>query len=407
MWYFVAFVFLQRESGMRFLVILSLFMALPLKAEDELLKRAKEIHKRAIVIDTHADTPLRLLDEDLDLGARSSEGHVDLPRMREGGLGAEFFSIYVSPRFAPHFLARGLAEIGAVLEQVEKHGRELELARTAADIRRIHAAGKIAALMGVEGGHTIENDPRVLDVLYRLGVRYMTLTWAVSTDWAGSSGDSGRDRGLGAMGRDIVARMNRLGMMVDISHVSDPTFWEALKVTRAPLIASHSCCRALCDHPRNLTDDMLRALAKNGGVAQINFYSGFLDGGYAAAQKKLDAQRETEDKRLIEKWKDDPARMSRARRRLENQYDARLPRPSFERIVDHIDHAVKVAGVDHVGLGSDFDGSTMPRGLDDVSKLPLITAELLRRGYKEPDIVKILGGNLLRVMEQAEKAAGR
>jgi membrane dipeptidase len=403
----VAFVFLQRESGMRFLVILSLFMALPLKAEDELLKRAKEIHKRAIVIDTHADTPLRLLDEDLDLGARSSEGHVDLPRMREGGLGAEFFSIYVSPRFAPHFLARGLAEIGAVLEQVEKHGRELELARTAADIRRIHAAGKIAALMGVEGGHTIENDPRVLDVLYRLGVRYMTLTWAVSTDWAGSSGDSGRDRGLGAMGRDIVARMNRLGMMVDISHVSDPTFWEALKVTRAPLIASHSCCRALCDHPRNLTDDMLRALAKNGGVAQINFYSGFLDGGYAAAQKKLDAQRETEDKRLIEKWKDDPARMSRARRRLENQYDARLPRPSFERIVDHIDHAVKVAGVDHVGLGSDFDGSTMPRGLDDVSKLPLITAELLRRGYKEPDIVKILGGNLLRVMEQAEKAAGR
>jgi membrane dipeptidase len=392
---------------MRFLVILSLFMALPLKAEDELLKRARGIHKRAIVIDTHADTPLRLLDEGLDLGARSGEGHLDLPRMREGGLGAEFFSIYVAPRFAPHFLARGMAEIGAVLEQVEKHGRELELARTAADIRRIHAAGKIAALMGVEGGHTIENDPRVLEVLYRLGVRYMTLTWAISTDWAGSSGDSGRNRGLSAMGRGIVARMNRLGMMVDISHVSDSTFWEALKVTRAPLIASHSCCRALCDHPRNLTDDMLRALAKNGGVAQINFYSGFLDGEYAAAQKKLEAQYEAEDKQLIEKWKADPARMSRERRRLENQYDARLPRPSFERIVDHIDHAVKVAGVDHVGLGSDFDGSTMPRGLDDVSKLPLITAELLRRGYREPDIIKILGANLLRVMEEAEKAAGR
>jgi membrane dipeptidase len=392
---------------MRYLVILSLFMALPLKAEDELLKRAREIHRRAIVIDTHADTPLRLLDEGLDLGARSKEGHLDLPRMREGGLGAEFFSIYVSPRFAPHFLARGMAEIGAVLEQVEKHGRELELARTAADIRRIHAAGKIAALMGVEGGHTIENDPRVLDVLYRLGVRYMTLTWAISTDWAGSSGDSGRNRGLSPMGRGIVARMNRLGMMVDISHVSDPTFWDALKVTRAPLIASHSCCRALCDHPRNLTDDMLRALAKNGGVAQINFYSGFLDGGYAAAQKKLEAQYEAEDKQLIEKWKADPARMSRERRRLENQYDARLPRPSFERIVDHIDHAVKVAGVDHVGLGSDFDGALMPRGLDDVSKLPLITAELLRRGYREPDIIKILGANLLRVMEQAEKAAGR
>jgi membrane dipeptidase len=209
------------------------------------------------------------------------------------------------------------------------------------------------------------------------------------------------------MGRGIVARMNRLGMMVDISHVSDPTFWDALKVTRAPLIASHSCCRALCDHPRNLTDDMLRALAKNGGVAQINFYSGFLDAGYAAAQKKLEARYEAEDKQLIGKWKDDPARMSRERRRLENQYDARLPRPSFERIVDHIDHAVKVAGVDHVGLGSDFDGALMPRGLDDVSKLPLITAELLRRGYREPDIIKILGANLLRVMEQVEKAAGR
>jgi membrane dipeptidase len=388
---------------MRLFLFFSLLMMLPLEAQDRFLTRAREIHKRAIVIDTHADTAGRLLDEGFDLGTRSDEGHIDLPRMRDGGLGAEFFSIWVSPqREAPHFLARGLAEIEAVLEQVDRHQGQLELARTAADIRRIHAAGKIAALMGLEGGHTIENNPRVLDLLYRLGVRYMTLTWANSTDWAGSSGDAGRERGLSEMGRQIVERMNRLGMMVDISHVSDPTFWDVLKVTRAPVIASHSSCRALCDNPRNLTDDMLRALAKNGGVAQINFYSAFIDANYGAAMKQLEQQYEQEDHALIERYKNDPARMSQERRGLELEYDARLPRPSFERIVDHIGHAVKVAGADHVGLGSDFDGSMMPRGLEDVSKLPYITAELLRRGYSEADIVKILGGNLLRVMREVE-----
>ena len=373
----------------------------------ELLGRARALHRRAIVIDTHADTTQRLLDEGFDLGTRSAEGHLDIPRMREGGLGAQFFSIWVRGSHAPHFMARALAEIGAVLDQVERHPRDLELARTAADIRRIHAAGKIAVLMGVEGGHTIEDSPRVLDVLYRLGVRYLTLTWSVSTSWAGSSGDGGKDRGLSQLGRQIVWRMNRLGMMVDVSHVSDATFWDTLEVTRAPVIASHSSCRALCNVPRNLSDEMMRALAKNGGVVHINFYSGFIDSNYAARLEKVRAKQEAEERRLEEQWKGEPARLAQEKRRLEREYDARLPRPDLSRIADHIDHAVRVAGVDHVGLGSDFDGASMPLGMEDVSQLPRLTAELLRRGYSEAQLVKILGGNLLRVMEEVEKVAGR
>jgi len=369
----------------------------------DLLGRAREIHRRAIVIDTHADTTQRLLDEGLDLAARDAEGHIDIPRMREGGLGAEFFSIWVRPRHGPQFLRQALAQMDAVVDQVDRHPRDLELARTAADIRRIHQTGKIAVLMGVEGGHTIEDEPRALDALYRLGARYMTLTWTNSTSWAGSSGDQGRDRGLNEMGREIVARMNRLGMMVDISHVSDPTFYDALKVTRAPVIASHSSCRALAGAARNMTDDMIRALAKNGGVIQINFYSAFLDGRYAAEFAKARAKFNEEERQLEERWKNDPARLSRERRRLELAYDARLPRPGVERIADHIDHVVKLVGPDHVGLGSDFDGALMPRGMEDVSKLPNLTAELLRRGYREQDLVRILGGNLLRVMERVEK----
>ena len=369
----------------------------------DLLSQARQIHRRAIVIDTHADTTQRLLEENLDLGRRAPDGHLDLPRMREGGLDAVFFSIYVQPKHKPHYLRRALEQIDAVLDQVERHSRELELARTVADIRRIHRAGKLAALMGVEGGHAIEDKPRVLDVLYRLGVRYMTLTWSISTSWAGSSGDAGRKRGLNTMGRAIVARMNRLGMMVDVSHVSDQTFYDVLQVARAPVIASHSSCRALANVPRNMSDEMIRALAKNGGVIQINFYSAFLDSNYAAARRKVSAKFRQEQRQLEQQWQANPARLAREKRRLELAYDVRLPRPGVERIADHMDHVVKLVGVDHVGLGSDFDGAIMPRGMEDVSQLPRLTAELLRRGYSEPDLVKILGGNLLRVMERVEQ----
>ncbi len=389
-----------------FFVTLCCLFGVKAQPEDS-LRRAREIHRRAIVVDTHADTTQRLVDEQLDLGARAPDGHLDLPRMRAGGLDAVFFSIWVRPKYAPHFLARALVQIDAVLDQVERHPRDLELARTAADIRRIHDAGKIAALMGVEGGHVLEDNPRVLDALYRLGVRYMTLTWSNSTSWAGSSGDKGRERGLNDLGREIVARMNRLGMMVDISHVSDQTFYDTLAVTRAPVIASHSSCRAITNVARNMTDEMIRALAKNGGVMQINFYSGFLDPVYAAERAKVRPQLDEEERQLEAQWKDDPARLARERRRLALEYDARLPRPGVERIADHIDHVVKLAGVDHVGLGSDFDGAEMPRGMEDVSQLPRLTAELLRRGYREPDLVKILGGNLLRVMAQVEVQSSR
>ena len=369
------------------------------------LSQARQIHRRAIVIDTHADTTKRLLEENLDLSLRDPDGHLDLPRMREGGLDAVFFSIWVRPSYKPHYLRQALTQIDAVLDQVERHSSELELARTADDIRRVHAAGKLAALMGVEGGHAIEDKPRVLDVFYRLGVRYMTLTWSISTSWAGSSGDAGRKRGLNEKGRAIVSRMNRLGMMVDISHVSDQTFYDTLKVTRAPVIASHSSCRALANVPRNMTDAMIRALAENGGLIQINFYSAFLDAGYTTAWTKVSAEFRQKERRLGQKWKDDPARLAREKRRLELAFDARLPRPGVERIADHMDHVVKLVGVDHVGIGSDFDGATMPRGMEDVSKLPSLTAELLRRGYSEPDLVKILGGNLLRVMERVEQVS--
>ena len=369
------------------------------------LSQARQIHRRAIVIDSHADTTQRLLEENLDLSLRDPEGHLDLPRMREGGLDAVFFSIYVQPKHKPHYLRRALEQIDAVLDQVERHSRELELARTAADIRRIHRAGKLAALMGVEGGHAIEDRPGVLDVFYRLGVRYMTLTWSFSTSWAGSSGDAGRKRGLNEKGRAIVARMNQLGMMVDVSHVSDQTFYHVLEVTRAPVIASHSSCRALANAPRNTSDEMIQALASKGGVIQINFYSAFPDASYAAAWSKVSAEFRRERRELEQQWQGDPTRLAREERRLELAYDARLPRPRVERIADHIDHVVKLAGVDSVGLGSDFDGATMPRGMEDVSQLPRLTAELLRRGYSEPDLVNILGGNLLRVMERVEQVA--
>jgi len=325
-------------------------------------------------------------------------------------LGAEFFSIWVDTSWPPQdFLHRALDLMDVVDAQVARHSDALRLARTAGDIERIHSEKKIAILMGVEGGHIIQNDLRMLDVFYRLGARYMTLTHTKSTGWAGSSGDAVPSSGLTDFGRQVVERMNRLGMMVDISHVSDKTFYDALAVTKAPLIASHSSCRALCNAPRDLTDDMIRALAKNGGVIDINFYPAFIDQTYRDANAKVskqeDAALEQARKKYAEqgKWVTFPEEV-----RIMRPYVAGLPLPSFERIADHIDHAVRVGGIDHVGLGSDFDGIySTPRGLEDASKLPSLVKELARRGYSEADLEKILGGNLLRVMREVEDVARR
>ena len=388
--------------------VLSLFAAERTPAEAE--RVAQRVLEQAIIIDTHADTPQEMLDEGYDLADPSSPYMISIPKMRAGHLGAEFFSIWVDVKWpAPDLIHRALDLIDTVHEQAARHSDSLGLALTARDIERLHAQKKIAILMGIEGGHIIENDLRALNIFYKLGVRYMTLTHTANTEWADSSGDKPRWNGLTDFGRQVVDRMNRLGMMVDISHVSDKTFYDALAATKAPLIASHSSCRALCDAPRDMTDDMIRALARKGGVMGINFYSAFLDQPYRDAHEKIAKQVEAEV---------EAARAGRAKQgkrltyveetAIAKKFEPGLPTPGFERIADHIDHAVRVGGIDHVGLGSDFDGvDSIPHGMEDASKLPNLVRELARRGYNEEDLKKILGGNLLRVMRQVEEVARR
>ena len=369
---------------------------------------AQRVLERAIIIDTHADTPEMMVDQNYDLADPASPYMISIPKMRQGHLGGEFFAIWVSVDWPKDdIIARALREIDAVREQIERHHDALGLATSTEDIARLHREGKIAALMGLEGGHAIQDDLRVLDIYYRLGARYMTLTHTAPTNWADSSGKPARWNGLTQFGKDVVMRMNHLGMMVDISHVSDKTFWDTLAVSRAPLIASHSSCRALCNAPRNMTDEMIRALAKNDGVIQINFYSAFLDQPYRDAQKKVEKAQDADVLAAHQRAAKLGRRLTYVdENEIRRKYEPELPTPSFERIADHIDHAVKVGGVDHVGLGSDFDGvDSIPRGMEDASKLPSLVKELARRGYSEDDLIKILGGNLLRVMRQVEEVS--
>lgn len=392
-----------------------LFAALPSPGQSPakdpaLWKRAQKLHAAAIVVDTHNDVTSRILDDNFDMGARAKDGHTDIPRMKEGGLDAEFFAIYVDKKYVAEggSARRALDMIDIVYEQVARHPESLEMAYTVADIRRITKQGKIAALMGIEGGHAIEDSLFALREFYRLGIRYMTLTHTNTNNWADSSGSFGarvpdkkRWGGLNDFGREVVREMNRIGMMVDLSHVSDETFYDALEVAKAPVILSHSCCRALCNHTRNIDDDMLRALAKNGGVIQINFYETFLD------QRRVDAsvKYKAELDEIQEKHKNDEIAMYRAYEEFER---TRIPRTPLSVLIDHIDHAAKVAGIDHVGLGSDFDGGiSLPEGLADTSELANITYELLKRGYSDADVRKILGENTLRVMRECEVVAAR
>jgi membrane dipeptidase len=392
--------------GMAFACAGSLLAAPRTPAQAE--KIAEKVLAHAIIIDTHADTPQMMLDDGYDVADPNSPYMISIPKMRQGHMGAEFMSIWVDVDWPRQDLVhRALDLIDAVNAQVALHSNSLELARTAGDIERIHARGKIAFLMGLEGGHIIEDDPRMLDIFYKLGVRYMTLTHTKNTGWAGSSGDQDPSKGLNDFGRQIVARMNRLGMMVDISHVSDKTFYDAVAASRAPVIASHSSCRALCPAPRDMTDDMIRALAKNGGVIDINYYPPFLDPDFARARHqvsgRIDAAVNAEKERLAKEGK----HMSYARETaIDHKYEAGIPLPDYTRIVDHIDHAVKVGGIDHVGLGSDFDGvDCIPRGMEDASKIPNLVREMARRGYSAEDIEKVMGGNVLRVMRQVEEVA--
>jgi membrane dipeptidase len=368
-----------------------------------------EIHRRAITIDMHADTAQRLVDEHVDLEELLPDGHFDAVRAKEGGLDAQFFSIWVEPELfgggGPGAVKRADDQIAAVRALAEKHPETWGLATSAADVRRIVDDGKIAALLGLEGGYAIDERLENVERYYNLGVRYMSPAWSVSTSWAGSSGDEvGRTRGLNEFGKSVVREMNRLGMMVDVSHVSDKTFWDIVNTSTKPVIATHSACRAITDVPRNLTDDMISALAKTGGVVNVIFYPEHLEPGWSEKKKQVDAQIAPLVQQASNSEKGDAAHKKLARDRVrQEEYARRLPPVTVARIVDHIEHIVKLVGVDHVGIGSDFDGvQATTRDLATVADLPNLTRELLRRGHSEADVDKILGGNMLRVMEGQE-----
>ena len=386
---------------------LPIFMLAQSLPDVQVSARARQIHERAIVIDTHGDTPQRLLfDKNFNIGTRNKLGHVDIPRMRDGGLDALFFSIWVpSDVTGPPAVKRALDLIDSVREAVRTHPNDLMLATTAADVRRAAAEHKIAALMGMEGGHMIDDDLGLLRVYAALGVRYLTLTHFLNNNWADSATDKPAHNGLTAFGKDVVRELNRLGMIVDVSHIADKTFYDVLETTTAPVMASHSSSRAISNHVRNMTDDMMRALAKNGGLIMINYATAFLSEEFRVASEKKEGNIVAMMAAMSKKCGGNEACTTMESERIDHEAMAKgeLPKVMWEKIVEHIDHAVKVAGADHVGLGSDFDGATMPIGMEDVSKLPKITDALLKKGYSEQDIDKILGGNILRVMEQVEK----
>jgi membrane dipeptidase len=364
------------------------------------------VHRRAIAVDMHADTTQRMVDEKVDLMQRLPDGHFDAVRAREGGLDAQFFSIWVEPQLfggsGAGAMKRADVQIAAVRELVEQHPDIWEFADSAEDVRRLASEGKLAALTGLEGGYAIDEKLENVERYYKLGVRYMSPAWSVSTSWAGSSGDEvGGTRGLNDFGKQVVREMNRLGMMVDVSHVSDPTFWDIVNTSSKPVVATHSGCRAIANVPRNLTDDMIRALAKTGGVVNVIFYPEHIEPGWSDKKKRVDAEIAPMVQRASEEERGDVAHKKIARDEVRRkEYAKRLPPVTVARLVDHIDHIVKLVGIDHVGIGSDFDGvQATLSDLADVSQLPNLTRELLRRGYSESAIEKILGGNMLRVMD--------
>jgi len=373
----------------------------------------RAIHDSATIIDGHADTPQRFVNEHFDMASDAGGGHMDFAKVRAGNLGAQFFSIWPDvERYRGHYPQRTLELIDSVYQQAARHPDRMMMAFTADDILRAHREHKLAALMGIEGGHAIDDSLGLLRDYYRLGVRYMTLTHWATTDWADSSGDIDdpnvkHHNGLTDFGVEVVREMNRLGMLVDISHVSDRTFYRTLVVARAPVIASHSSSRALCNHPRNMTDDMLRALTRNGGVAMVNYNAPFIGEEYRLAWNAQKPERDQAIGAAREKAKAEGRPFTlEEEQKLEKEWSAKIPRPPFKLLIDHIDHMVKVAGIDHVGLGSDFDGvAALPEGIDSVADLPKITQALVERGYTAEQIHKILGDNLLRVLRRCEQVA--
>jgi membrane dipeptidase len=376
-------------------------------ADRELVERAERIHREALVVDTHSDTTGRFLRDDWDFAARHADGHMDLPRMREGGIDAQFFAVCraaEAAKGARDLLKQALDMVDATHETVRRHGDAMALATTAEEVRATVAEGKLAALIGIEGGHLIEEDLALLRTYHHLGARYLTLTHGFHTTWADSAGLGGpiepKHGGLTDFGRDVVREMNRLGMMVDVSHTADSTLRDVLEVSSAPVMASHSGCRALADHPRNIPDELIRGIAERGGVVHVLFFPMFIDPGKVESFRgfwprlaELEARHRGEPERLARE------REALYQRMAEGRSPARF-------IVDHIEHVIELVGDDHVGLGADWDGvSFLPEGMEDCSKLPYVTLELLRRGHSETAIRKVLGENTLRMMAQVEVAA--
>jgi membrane dipeptidase len=376
------------------------------------------IHTAALIIDGHADTPQRFVDEAWNFDSSLASGMINLDSARAGNLAAEFFAIWVEPReWEGRYAHRTLQLIDGVYEQIRRHPQTMRLGLSSGDIVRAHKEKVFCALLGIEGGHSIEADLALLRLYYRLGVRYMTLTWSNTSEWADSSGDIDdpsiiHHGGLTDFGRQVVREMNRLGMMVDVSHVADTTFWDVLKTTHAPIIASHSSARALTNSPRNLTDDQLRAITTNDGVVMVNFYPSFIDDawreGWAASKNQRELLYEIEAAKYKDLGQPMPYSVPMAidRAFYDQHLQHTLPRAPLASLIDHMDHVIQVAGIDHVGIGSDFDGfPILPEGLESAADLPKITDALVARGYRADQLNKLLGGNLLRVFTAVESAA--
>ena len=368
--------------------------------------RARALHFNSVVLDTHADTTQRLLDGEFDLASRNPRGSVDIPRLREGGISGIFFAVWIPSKVTGlSAVTRAREQIFAIRENVLRHPKDLVLAASAEEVRTARRAGKIAILFGIEGGQMIDSNLAILREFAALGARYVTLTHSGNVEWADSSGDAPVHHGLTAFGKKVVCEMNRLGMIVDVSHVSDKTFHDVLAASEAPVFASHSSCRALCDAPRNLGDGMIRNLAAKGGVIQINYHVGFLSQEFRDAEQNnpeineaiaVEVQKHCRGNEGFELLEGD---------RLTREFVLRglLPRVDWSKIVEHLDHAVQLVGPEHVGLGSDFDGANMPFGMEDAAQVPKITDALLDKGYSEDDVKMILGENTLRVMAEVER----
>jgi membrane dipeptidase len=395
---------------------LALLLSLPLStfAADPPMPRkpvvltdeARAIHKVAIVVDGHNDLPWQFrIKSDfsfrhIDIAREQKRLHTDIPRLKQGGVGAQFWAAYV-PVERTDAVKKTLEQIDIVHRFIRDYPDTFEFAGSVDDITRIRQKGKIASLIGVEGGHSIDNSLGVLRTYYQLGVRYLTLTHTADLDWADSSAGKEKNNGLSKFGEEVIAEMNRLGMLVDLSHVSAETMRQSIKASKAPIIFSHSSAFALNQHPRNVPDDVLKMMPKNGGVVMVNFYPGFLVPDATRALRRYN-QYEEELRKKITDEKEIEIALERFRK--ENP----IPEATIHHAVDHIEHIIKTAGIDHVGLGSDFDGiNAVPKQLEDVSTYPLITQELLNRGYTKEQILKVLGGNLLRAMREAEKVAGK